>query len=111
MNDANDFTCSVGQAGAQQRAPQLRKLAAAVRSHEAAELRARFEFPLESEPLVHEFVRDESACCAFFGFDVTERDRSVILDVTTPQGGQPMLAALVELLTTGELRSDVRFRS
>lgn len=56
----------------------------------------------DAEAQVREFVRAESNCCPFLGFDITRSDDDVVLEITAPPSAQPMLDGLVEIFDTGD---------
>ena len=53
---------------------------------------------------VEELVAIESQCCAFLGYEVRETADAIVLTLTAPDGGEPVLAELLASLRT--LRSE-----
>jgi hypothetical protein len=56
---------------------------------------ASLEFAPDAADGVAEFVRAESACCPFFGFEQAESAAGVRLDVAVPEDGEWALRGLV----------------
>lgn len=102
MTDRDPFACTLTPAEHRRREPADRALAVRLSQWRwEGEREAVLTFPSEAEALVHEFVRNESACCAFFHFDVQPGPATVRLTVSAPEGGEHMLAALVDAVTAG----------
>lgn len=102
MTDQDPFACTLTPDEQVRREPADRALAGQLSQWRwDREREAVLTFPSEVEPLVHEFVRNESACCAFFHFDVQPGPATVRMTVSAPEGGEHMLAALVDAFTAG----------
>jgi hypothetical protein len=61
--------------------------------------RVVMRFATEVRDRVDWLVAAESRCCAFLGFEVAEQPGAVVLTITAPDGGEPMLAALADIVT------------
>lgn len=88
------YACTLDAAGRRARQTQADALRSALRRRRREGRRVRLEFDPEAVEWVAEFVRDESACCAFFTFDLHAAPDDLRLDVTAPAGGEAMLDAL-----------------
>jgi hypothetical protein len=91
---AENFACTIDQAGLEKRVGQLDSLAPNVLTRRLDGLTLTVEFFVEAAGDVLEFVAHESQCCPFFSFDVDESDRWLRLAISTPPGGGAMLEAL-----------------
>jgi len=58
----------------------------------------RFRRTPEIRRGVDTLVAAESRCCAFLGYAVEEQADAIVLALTAPPGGEPMLSALTEIL-------------
>jgi hypothetical protein len=67
---------------------------------EFGDRRARLWFHGEHES-VDALVVAERACCAFFEFTTTRRGEDTELEIVTPEGGEPLLHALVAGIAAG----------
>lgn len=102
MTEQDRFACTLTPHQQARRQPADRALAAQLRQRWwDSERDAVLTFPSEAETLVHEFVRNESGCCGFFRFDVQPAPATIQLRVSAPEGGEHMLAALVEAFDDG----------
>lgn len=100
MTDQDPFACTLTPDEQVRREPADQALAVRLRQWRwDREREAVLTFPPEAEALVREFVRNESACCAFFRFDVQPEPDTVRLTVSAPEGGEHMLAALGDAVT------------
>jgi hypothetical protein len=61
--------------------------------------RVVMRFAPDARERVDWLVAAESRCCAFLGFAVEEQPGAVVLTVTAPDGGEPMLAALADMVS------------
>lgn len=96
MTESTPFSCTLSPEDAARRRTRDRLLADRLISHHWDGSRgAVLTFPADATPLVTRFVRDESACCSFFGFDVDAGEQQVVLRVEAPAGAEPMLHQLV----------------
>lgn len=97
-NDKTDqFACTLDPQGAQQRLPQVRALSDRLQRRARLDDRLvlTFEDGQDTVELVEEFVRDESRCCGFFGFDIRHDGAEVVLELTAPaQAGHMLDAAM-----------------
>ncbi|QBI20558.1 hypothetical protein ER308_13970 [Egibacter rhizosphaerae] len=100
MSDNGRFTCALTPEEVASRRETDREAREQFRQlQEHQPRRAVLEFTREAEPAVRTFVRDESQCCSFFGFDVGLNDESTVLEISVPEGGEHMLQGLVEEFT------------
>lgn len=67
---------------------------------EVADRSAVLRFDGERER-VDAFVAVESSCCSFFRFDISQKGERVELEILTPEGGEPILRALVAGVVAG----------
>lgn len=96
MTEPTRYSCTLSPEDAARRLTRDRPLADRLTSHHWDGPRgAVLTFPADATPLVTRFVRDESACCSFFDFDVDAGEQQVILRVEAPVGAEPMLRQLV----------------
>ena len=95
MSQPEEFVCTLTSEDADRRREQHLRLTAQLRACDHDPRRAVLTFAPQAHAEVREFVRDESACCSFFGFDVKPGDDAVQLQVTAPPGAEAMLDALV----------------
>lgn len=58
--------------------------------------RAVLVFSRDSEPLVRQFVANESRCCSFFTFAVHATEETAVLEIGAPAGAEHMLQALID---------------
>lgn len=97
-DDTTDrFACTLDPRGAQQRLSQVRALTDRLQRRERLDDRLvlTFESGQNTVDLVEEFVRDESRCCGFFGFDIRHDGTEVMLELTAPpQAGHMLDAAM-----------------
>lgn len=100
MTAPSAYTCTLSPAEIPSRAAQVRRLTDGLRSRERRDREVRLRFDPRLAPTVREFVRDESGCCAFFDFTVTEDDDAVELVVRAPAGAEALLASLFEVFGT-----------
>ena len=98
MTQADEFVCTLTPEDTDRRRDQHRRLTARLRACHHEPRRAVLTFAPQAQAEVREFVRDESACCSFFGFDVQPGDDAVQLHVTAPPGAEGMLDALIATL-------------
>ena len=98
MSQADEFLCTLTPEDTDRRREQHRRLTAHLRACHHDPRRAVLTFAPQACAEVQEFVRDESACCSFFGFDVQTGDDAVQLRVTAPHGAEGMLDALIATL-------------
>lgn len=96
-NRTNAYSCTLDRSGALQRLPQVHGLTERLRHRERVDdgLVLHFEDGDDTVELVEEFVRDESRCCSFFGFEVRRGDGNVELIVTAPPQAGHMLDAVM----------------
>lgn len=99
MTNGARFVCTLEPQEAPRRTEQVHRLASQLVEHARwDDRRTRLTFPREAGSLVEEFVRDESACCAFFAFDVERAGDATHLHVAAPEGAEEMLDALLDAL-------------
>jgi hypothetical protein len=67
---------------------------------QVSDRRARLRFHGERER-VDALVAGESQCCAFFHFATTPVGEETELEIRTPEGGEPLLRALVAAIVAG----------
>jgi MerR family copper efflux transcriptional regulator len=67
---------------------------------EVRDRRALLRFHGEHER-VDALVAAESQCCAFFQFAMMRDDEETELEIRTPEGGEPLLRALVAAIVAG----------
>lgn len=100
MSDPTRFVCTLSDEDAPRREADGHALAAEMLSHRwEGERRAELVFRARAQPLVQQFVRDESACCSFFDFTVESDDGEARLHVEAPEGAEHMLQQLVTAFT------------
>lgn len=95
MSQPEQFACTLTPEDADRRREQHRTLTAQLRACHHDPRRAVLTFSSGAHDEVRAFVREESSCCSFFGFDVQTGDDAVRLHVTAPEGAEAMLDALV----------------
>jgi hypothetical protein len=95
------LTCTLDEAGRSERAGAVAALGRHALSIEGDAGSSVLRFPLERREQVEAFVREESACCPFFGLNLAEREGAIELRVSVPNGGEPALDALVAGFTAG----------
>lgn len=85
----NVYRCTLTQDEAAGRIDEDRALANRVVDTERLEhgIRVTFTGADDSRQLVDTFVANESRCCGFFDFTVTESDDAVALEITAPATG------------------------
>lgn len=101
MEDATrEYACTLDAEGARRRLPQASALTARLRRRERVD--DRLVLTLEdvegTVELVEEFVRDESRCCSFFGFEVRRSEEGIVLELSAPPAASHMLDAAMESL-------------
>lgn len=87
MSETEDlYRCTLTGPDAADRIEADRALAARVVATERSESGVRITFVEDDDTrrLVDTFVTNESRCCGFFDFDVTEAGGSVTLQITAP---------------------------
>lgn len=98
MTDNPDqFACTLTPDAAERRLPQVRALTDRLQRRERLDDRLvlAFEDREGTVDLVEEFVRDESQCCGFFGYDVRHDGSEVVLEMSAPaQAGHMLDAAM-----------------
>lgn len=99
MNDdtTEQFACTLDPQGARQRLPQVRALTDRLQRRERLDDRLVLTFADDAGTveLVEEFVRDESRCCGFFGFEIRHEGAQVVLELSAPtQAGHMLDAAM-----------------
>ena len=57
---------------------------------------------------VEEFVQLENQCCAFLDFQATQTDNTVTLNITGPEGSEPVVAMFAEGAVEGEVEGAAR---
>ncbi len=85
MSQADEFVCTLTSEDTDRRRELHRRLTAHLRACHHDPRRAVLTFAPQAHADVREFVRDESACCSFFDFDVEPGDDAVRLRVTAPR--------------------------
>lgn len=101
MPDHDELVCTLDPTDAPQRAIQAGQLRQHLLGRERLTDAVILYFSADAEPHVREFVRAESNCCSFFGFDIIRGDDHVLLEITAPPSAQPMLDGLIEIFDTG----------
>lgn len=97
MTEPAPFACTLTPDDEARRASQDRALAAQLLGEPAHDQRhATLTFPPSAQPLIDQFVGEESRCCSFFQFEVERGDETTRLHVGVPPGGEDMLRALVD---------------
>lgn len=94
MSETADYRCTLSLHELPARTDQVQRLVDGLRSRERDDRRVRLRFDPSLTGVVAAFVRDESACCAFFDFAVEERADAVQLTVEAPAGAEPLLDSL-----------------
>lgn len=94
MTEPADYRCTLSLDDLPARTDQIQRLVDGLRSRERDGRRVRLSFDPSVTGVVAAFVRDESACCAFYDFAVEERDDAVELTVGAPAGAEPLLDSL-----------------
>jgi hypothetical protein len=87
-------------AGMPQRLAGFRRLGAAQLSSHRGERHAVLRF--RNDPAIREdvdaLVAAESRCCGFLGYRVEEQPEALVLTISAPEGGEPFMLALAEML-------------
>jgi MerR family copper efflux transcriptional regulator len=92
-------TLSGGDRGA--RTTAMRELGGrALVGVDAGDRRARLRFHGEPER-IEALVAAERQCCGFFQFTMTRDGEETELEIRTPEGGEPILRALVAAIVAG----------
>jgi hypothetical protein len=95
------LTCTLDEAGRSERAGAVAALEREAQDRAAGVALDAQRVPAERREQVEAFVREESACCPFFGLNLAEREGAIELRVSVPNGGEPALDALVAGFTAG----------
>jgi hypothetical protein len=91
------IACTLSPAERPAREAQMRALGGGAllsADHAGRALTLRFRREPETLRRVQAFVEAESRCCAFFDFALEQRRAATVLTVTTPAGGEELLADL-----------------
>lgn len=88
--------CRLQPEDMERRRDEDRILKRRLQSVDREDIRARLTFPPELASNVRKFVREESACCPFFDFDIRHGSQSVTLTVRAPPDAGHMIDALVD---------------
>jgi MerR family transcriptional regulator, copper efflux regulator len=95
------IACTLGDSDRRTRAAAMRELGdRALVGVEAHDRRARLRFHGERER-VEALVAAERQCCAFFQFATTRDGEELEVEIRTPEGGAPVLRALVAAIVAG----------
>lgn len=99
MSETSRFVCTLEPEDGPRRGEQITELAQQLLDHTTeGDRRSRLTFPATATSLVEEFVRDESACCSFFTFEIEPVGETVHLHIVAPEGAEGMLGGLLEAL-------------
>lgn len=95
--DPAAYACTLDLEGARARLPNIRALTGRLLARERIDNRLvlRFEDDGDTTALVEEFVREEQACCPFFGFEI-RHGQEVALELSAPAEGSHMLDAAMD---------------
>ncbi len=96
MTHDESFVCALPVEEVGDRAAQGRALARELIRTERRPQQVVLDFAPAAEAQVHEFVRDESRCCPFFGFRVDVGATRVRLQIEAPAGAEPFLDVLTD---------------
>jgi len=95
------IACTLGGSDRRTRAAAIRELGErALIGLDASDRRARLRFQGERER-VEALVAAESQCCAFLQFAMAEDGEETEVEIRTPEGGEPLLRALVAGFVAG----------
>lgn len=102
------YVCTTTPEDAPRRKVQIEDLAAGLisRRRDGQEVRLRFDPALAEQ--VHAFVRDESECCEFYEFEVSETPDAVQLRVSAPGEAEPLLESLFEVFGSADVTGHAR---
>ena len=99
------IACTLSASGMEDRAEWLRRLGAeSLLSGGRRDDRLDLRFRAAAEDEVRRWVRAESECCAFLGFDLDPADDELRLSVSGPPGSEPILDGLLAALTQSPAR-------
>lgn len=101
MTESAGYRCTLSLDELPARTDQVQRLIDGLQSRERDERRVRLRFDPSLSGVVDAFVRDESACCAFYDFAVEERADAVQLTVEAPAGAEPLLESLYAAFEPG----------
>ena len=94
MSRPTPFACTLTAEETPARIDQIQRLIQGLHARERDGREVRLRFDADLAHLVSAFIEDESRCCGFFEFALTEHDDAVELRVRAPAGAEPMLASL-----------------
>jgi hypothetical protein len=95
------IACTLSGGDRRARATAIRELGGrALIGVEAGDRRARLRFHGERER-IEAVVAAERQCCGFFQFTMTRDGEETELEIRTPEGGEPILRALVAAIVAG----------
>ncbi len=94
------IACTLSAGEQPDRVVTMRELGRALVGLEVHERQARLRFHRKHER-VGALVAAESQCCAFFQFATTRDGEATELEIRTPEGGEPLLRALVAAIVSG----------
>ena len=95
------IACTLGGSDRRTRAAAIRELGErALIGLDASDRRARLRFQGQRDR-VEALVAAESQCCAFLQFTMAEDGEETEVEIRTPEGGEPLLRALVAAVVAG----------
>lgn len=95
------IACTLGGSDRRARAVAIRELGEqALIGLDASDRRARLRFQGQRDR-VEALVAAESQCCAFLQFTMAEDGEETEVEIRTPEGGEPLLRALVAAVVAG----------
>lgn len=94
MTSNEHYSCTVDTDDIPRRRAQVQRLREGLlaRRRDGDEIRLRFAPELDG--VLAEFVRDESACCTFYDFELESGQAWVTLTIRAPDGARPLLDEL-----------------
>jgi hypothetical protein len=98
------LACTLSDGDRRARVAAIRELGdRALVGVEAHDRRARLRFHGKLER-VEALIAAERQCCAFFQFATTRDRKQIEVEARTPEGGEPLLRALVAAIVAGRER-------
>lgn len=94
MTEPQPFACTLTFEEVPARVEQIQRLIRGLRARERDRREVRLRFDAALAPVVRAFVVDESRCCGFFDFALSEHADAVDLRVRAPAGAEQLLASL-----------------